>query len=73
MEKTKKFCEENKIYVNLTQVFTPTPGTVSTAMYYTGENPMTREKIYVPRGFRDKKDQKNILLDNEKEIVDDNG
>ncbi|MBS3151171.1 DUF3362 domain-containing protein [Candidatus Woesearchaeota archaeon] len=73
MEKTKKFCEENEIYVNLTQVFTPTPGTVSTAMYYTGENPMTREKIYVPRGFRDKKDQKNILLDNEKEIIDDNG
>ena len=73
MEKTKKFCEENEIYVNLTQVFTPTPGTVSTAMYYTGENPMTRKKVYVPRGFRDKKDQKNILLDNEKEIVDDNG
>ena len=73
MEKTKKFFEENEIYVNLTQVFTPTPGTVSTAMYYTGENPMTREKIYVPRGFRDKKDQKNILLDNEKEIIDDNG
>lgn len=73
MEETKKFCEENEIYVNLTQVFTPTPGTVSTAMYYTGENPITRKKVYVPRGFRDKKDQKNILLDNEKDIIDDNG
>ena len=72
MEKTKKFCDENKIYVNLTQVFTPTPGTVSTAMYYSGENPMTREKVCVPRTFREKKDQKNILL-NKEDIIDDNG
>ncbi|MBI2105303.1 YgiQ family radical SAM protein [Candidatus Woesearchaeota archaeon] len=73
MEETKKFCDENKIYVNLTQVFTPTPGTVSTAMYCTGENPLTKEKVYVPRTFREKKDQKNILLNNEKEIIDENG
>ncbi len=73
MKETKKFCRENDIFVNLTQVFTPTPGTLSTAMYYTGENPMTREKIYVPRTFREKKDQKNILLDKEGEIMDDNG
>ena len=38
------------------QVFTPTPGTLSTAMYYTGENPMTKEKVHVPRKFREKKD-----------------
>jgi uncharacterized radical SAM protein YgiQ len=66
----KKFCDDNELYVNLTQVFTPTPGTLSTAMYYSGENPITREKIYVPRGFREKKDQKNILLDTE--VIDDN-
>ena len=72
MKETKKFCDENKIYINLTQVFTPTPGTVSTATYYTGENPMTKEKVYVPRTFREKKDQKNILFNKEKEIVDDN-
>ena len=36
MEDTKKFCKDNKLFVNLTQVFTPTPGTLSTAMYYTG-------------------------------------
>jgi len=72
MEDTEKFCRENNLYVNLTQVFTPSPGTLSTAMYYTGENPMTNEKIYVPRSFREKKDQKNILL-NKEGIVDDNG
>lgn len=73
MEETKKFCKENDIFVNLTQVFTPTPGTLSTAMYYTGENPMTKEKIHVPRSFREKKDQKNILLSKDDEFADDNG
>ena len=73
MEETKDFCRENDIFVNLTQVFTPTPGTLSTAMYYTGENPMTREKIHVPRSFREKKDQKNILLNREGELIDENG
>ena len=73
MEETKKFCRENDIFVNLTQVFTPTPGTLSTAMYYTGENPMTREKIHIPRAFREKKDQKNILLNKDDEFVDENG
>lgn len=58
----KQFCDEHDIFINLTQVFTPTPGTASTAMYVTGENPLTREKVYVPRTFREKKDQKNILF-----------
>ena len=83
MEILKKYCDEKDIFVNLTQVFTPTPGTASTAMYYSGENPLTREKVYVPRSFREKKDQKNILLgvtssvalahQVEAELVDDNG
>jgi tRNA A37 methylthiotransferase MiaB len=73
MEETKKFCRENDIFVNLTQVFTPTPGTLSTAMYYTAENPITREKVHVPRAFREKKDQKNMLLNKDDELVDENG
>ena len=73
MEETKKFCKDNDIFVNLTQVFTPTPGTLSTSIYYTGENPMTKEKVYVPRTFREKKDQKNILLNKDDDLVDDNG
>jgi len=73
MEETKKFCKEHDIFVNLTQVFTPTPGTMSTAMYYTGENPITREKTHVPRSFREKKDQKNILLSNDEDFKDENG
>ncbi|MBI5072261.1 DUF3362 domain-containing protein, partial [Candidatus Woesearchaeota archaeon] len=75
MEKMRRYCEDHNIYVNLTQVFTPTPGTLSTAMYYTGENPMTREKIHVPRTFREKKNQKNIIMGMQSpdEIADENG
>ncbi len=74
MENLKRFCNEENIYVNLTQVFTPTPGTISTAMYYTEENPLTRKKVYVPRTFREKKDQKNILLNDEyQDFSDESG
>ena len=73
MEETKKFCKDNHIFLNLTQVFTPTPGTLSTAIYYTGENPITKEKVYVPRTFREKKDQKNILLDKDYNFEDESG
>ena len=73
MEETKKFCKENDLFVNLTQVFTPTPGTLSTAAYYTGENPITKEMIYVPRTFSEKKNQKNILLNKDDDFVDENG
>ncbi len=64
MELLRKFCSDNKIYVNLTQVFTPTPGTASTAAYYSGKDTFTKEKVHVARGFREKKDQKNILVQN---------
>ena len=73
MEETKKFCKDNNIFLNLTQVFTPTPGTLSTAIYYTAENPITKEKVYVPRAFREKKDQKNILLGKDYDFEDENG
>jgi radical SAM superfamily enzyme YgiQ (UPF0313 family) len=43
------------------QIFTPTPMTVSTCMYYTGMDPKTKKKIYVPYTFVEKKDQKRIL------------
>ena len=45
------------------QLFTPTPMTVSTCMYYTGLNPHTLEKVYVPYTYNEKKKQKNILYE----------
>jgi uncharacterized radical SAM protein YgiQ len=44
------------------QTFTPTPMSLSTCMYYTGMDPRTGKEIYVPRGFREKKVQKNELV-----------
>jgi uncharacterized radical SAM protein YgiQ len=44
------------------QVFTPTPMTVSTCMYYTGLNPETKEKVYIPYTYSEKKEQKRLLL-----------
>ena len=31
------------------QDFYPTPGTLSTTMFYTGLDPLTMEKVYIPR------------------------
>jgi uncharacterized radical SAM protein YgiQ len=44
------------------QIFTPTPMTRSTAMYHTGKDPMTGEKVHVPRSYAEKKGQKRLLV-----------
>ena len=43
------------------QVFYPTPGTLSTCMYYTGIDPFTMEPIYVPRSAKEKSIQRALL------------
>lgn len=43
------------------QDFYPTPGSLSTTMYYTGFNPMTGEKVYVPRTQHEKDMQRALL------------
>jgi uncharacterized radical SAM protein YgiQ len=44
------------------QIFTPTPMTRSTCMYHTGKDPVTGEKVYVPRTFVEKKEQRRMAL-----------
>ncbi len=44
------------------QLFTPTPMTISTCMYYTGMNPKTKEEVYVPYTYKEKKEQKRMIL-----------
>jgi len=44
------------------QIFTPTPSTWSTAIYYTGLNPFAQRPAIVTRGLRAKQDQKDILV-----------
>ena len=43
------------------QDFYPTPGSLSTTMYYTGINPLTGDKIYIPREQREKNMQRALL------------
>ncbi|HWQ58777.1 MAG TPA: YgiQ family radical SAM protein [Clostridia bacterium] len=43
------------------QDFYPTPGTLSTCMYYTGADPRTGEKVYVPRSQKEKAMQRALM------------
>jgi len=44
------------------QIFTPTPSTYSTLMYYTCTDPFTGERIFVEKDPMRKKKQKGILI-----------
>lgn len=54
--------KELGLRVEQVQEFTPTPGTLSTCIYYTGINPLTGKHVYVPRGDKEKRLQKSLLL-----------
>lgn len=49
------------------QDFYPTPGTLSTCMYYTGYNPITKEEVYVPKDKEERRMQRALLQYNKKE------
>ena len=43
------------------QDFYPTPGTISTVMYYTGIHPMTGKSVFVPKDYNEKRLQRALL------------
>jgi uncharacterized radical SAM protein YgiQ len=43
------------------QDFYPTPGTLSTCMFYTGLDPRTMQKVYIPRSPKEKAMQRALL------------
>ena len=43
------------------QDFYPTPGTISTCMYYTGLDPITMQPVYVAKSYREKAMQRALL------------
>jgi uncharacterized radical SAM protein YgiQ len=43
------------------QIFTPTPSTYASLMYYTEMDPFTGERLFVEKGLRGKRRQKEIL------------
>lgn len=55
------FLKRNNLHPEQVQDFYPTPGTVSTCMFYTGLDPYTMEKVYVPRTPAEKAEQRALL------------
>ncbi len=55
------FLKDNGINPEQVQDFYPTPGTVSTCMFYTGLDPFTMEKVYVPKSAHEKAMQRALL------------
>lgn len=55
------FLKKNGIRPEQVQDFYPTPGTVSTCMYYTGLDPYTMKEVYVARNPHEKALQRALL------------
>ncbi len=55
------FLKTNHLHPDQVQDFYPTPGTVSTCMYYTGLDPFTGKKIFVPKTKEEKAMQRALL------------
>jgi uncharacterized radical SAM protein YgiQ len=60
-EELVKDLQELGLQIRQFQDFTPTPGTISTAMYVTGLRPDTKKQIPVPRKQSDRMNQRRIL------------
>ena len=61
------YLKRNKIRPEQVQDFYPPPGTLSTAMFYTGLDPRTMKKVYVPRTPHEKALQRALLQSSKKE------
>lgn len=55
------FLKKNHIRPEQVQDFYPTPGTISTTMYYTGLDPYTMEEVYCAKTPHDKALQRSLL------------
>ncbi len=55
------FLKKNGFIPDQVQDFYPTPGTLSTCMFYTGMDPFTGEKVYVPKDPEEKRMQRALM------------
>lgn len=55
------FLKREGLHPEQVQDFYPTPGTVSTCMFYTGLDPYTMKPVYVPRAPKEKAEQRALL------------
>ncbi|HNT45818.1 YgiQ family radical SAM protein [Methanothrix soehngenii] len=60
MVELAEYLRDNSMYTEQVQDFTPTPMTISTAMYYTGLDPFTLQPVHIPRG-EEKRIQRAML------------
>jgi len=64
MQRLKRFVHsELQIHPEQVQIFTPTPSTYSTLMYYTGLDPFTLEEVFVERDQAKRDRQKQIVVE----------
>ncbi len=61
------YLKRNNIRPQQVQDFYPTPGTLSTAMFYTGLDPRTMKNVYVARTPHEKELQRALLQSSKKE------
>lgn len=55
------FLKKEGLHPQQVQDFYPTPGTISTAMYYTGLNPIDLKPVYTAKSAKDKQEQRTLL------------
>ena len=55
--------QELRVNPEQVQIFTPTPSTYSTLMYYTEKDPFTNQKLFVEKDNSKKQKQKDIVTE----------
>ena len=56
------YMKANGLRCRQVQLFMPTPGTISTAMYFTGVDPYTKAPVAVARGHKDRARQRALMF-----------
>ena len=63
MDLKKYASQELRVNPEQVQIFTPTPSTYSTLMYYTEKDPFTNQKLFVEKDNGKKQKQKDIVTE----------
>ncbi|MCL2243316.1 MAG: YgiQ family radical SAM protein [Treponema sp.] len=70
-EELARYLKKTGFTPEQTQEFYPTPGTLSTVMFYTGIDPRTMKPIYAARGGRERRIQRELLKNKSNHLSDD--
>ena len=65
-----EYCRDLDYMPEQVQDFYPTPSTLSTCMYYTGVDPRTMQKVYVPKSPHEKAMQRALIQYRNPELYD---